>query len=54
MPENAKAGTAAYLCECGRKWIFSKAELNTDSTKPCKCGRAIIVQHGAIYSTKKK
>lgn len=54
MPENAKGRTVVYLCECGRKWRFSKAELGTDSTQQCKCGRTIVVSKGAIYSTRKR
>ena len=53
MPETLK-GTVAYVCECGRKRIFSKAEANTDSTQQCECGRTIVVHQGWIYSTGKK
>jgi hypothetical protein len=54
MPENSKSGTLAYQCECGKKWAFSKSEINTASTRQCTCRRTIVVTMGAIYSTKKK
>lgn len=53
MPENSK-GTVTYLCECGKKWVFTRAEINVDTSQSCKCGRTIVVNREWIYSTKKK
>ena len=54
MPSNVKVGaTAAYQCECGEKFAFSRIEANSDATKRCKCGRTIVTYRGLIYGTRK-
>ena len=52
-PKNTKTGITAYLCECGEKRTFPKAEINASATKQCKCGRTIVMHHGVIYGTRK-
>jgi hypothetical protein len=47
MPEKTSDGTVAYSCECGKKWVFPKAEANTE--RKCPCGRTIVVRHGFIF-----
>ncbi len=44
--------TVAYVCECGKKWVFEKD--GRDSAVQCKCGRSIVVKRDAVYSTKGK
>jgi hypothetical protein len=41
-------GPFAYICECGKKWVFSTADVNT--TRRCDCGRILVVQQQAVYS----
>lgn len=50
----AETGTVAYMCECGKKWVIEKSALKHDSKWACKCGRTVVVHHGAIYTTAKK
>ena len=52
MPETTE--TVAYICECGKKWIVQKAELKDDHDWRCKCGRTVLVYHGAMFSTVRK
>jgi hypothetical protein len=51
MPDNVIPAVVAYICECGKKWAFTRAEASKDSTVKCRCGRTIIVNHGTIFST---
>jgi hypothetical protein len=37
-----------YICECGKKMVFSDVDANT--TRRCDCGRTIVVQQQAVYS----
>ena len=52
MPETAPRGDTAYLCECGKKWVFSKAAAATLTPlrRSCPCGRTIVVAKGLVYS----
>lgn len=38
----------AYICECGKKWVFSTADVGTN--RQCDCGRTIIVGPQAVYT----
>jgi hypothetical protein len=49
MPDNQ----VAYQCECGKRWSLTAEEAGIDKKMKCKCGRAIVVYRGFIYSTKK-
>jgi hypothetical protein len=42
----------AYICECGKKWIFGRDEVDTEEahTQACVCGRTIVIQRGVVYS----
>ena len=53
MPETAPRGDIAYVCECGKKWVFTKAAAATvkPMLRPCKCGRTVVVAKGLIYGT---
>lgn len=53
MPETAPRGDVAYICECGKKWVFTKAAATTVKPlrRPCQCGRIIVVAKGLVYST---
>jgi hypothetical protein len=53
MPESAPRGDTAYICECGRKWVFPKAAAATlkPLRRSCRCGRTIVVAKGLVYST---
>jgi hypothetical protein len=43
-------GNTAYVCECGKKWVFSKAAVaSKEAQHPCKCGRIVVVKNGLIY-----
>ncbi len=52
MPEIPSRGHTAYVCECGKKWIFDKT--TAAAVKPlrraCKCGRTVVVAKGLVYS----
>ena len=37
-----------YICECGKKWVFTLADAHT--ARQCDCGRTIVVQQQAVYS----
>jgi hypothetical protein len=39
----------AYICECGKKWIFGRDEVDTEEahTQACVCGRTIV---SVVYS----
>jgi hypothetical protein len=53
MPEHTPRGTTtAYICECGKKWVFSKADVaGTPAVqRPCACGRTLVVGKGVIYA----
>jgi hypothetical protein len=50
MPDQAKP--LAYICECGRKWVFSKDDANT--SRLCGCGRIIVVRDQAVYTQASK
>jgi hypothetical protein len=44
----------AYICECGKKWSFSRSQLfGETSTIKCKCGRTIILDSGFVYAIDK-
>ena len=45
--------TIAYLCECGKKWIFPRKEGQGPSKVKCSCGRTILLRDGVVYSTAK-
>jgi hypothetical protein len=51
MTRNPPTGNIAYICECGKKWIFPKAAAATskESQHPCKCGRIVVVKNGLIF-----
>jgi len=53
MTETSPLGDVAYICECGKKWVFSKAAAATAKPmyRSCKCGRTVVVAKGLIYST---
>lgn len=44
--------TVAYLCECGKKWVFEEQVLTGDHAVHCECGRTIVIHDGEIYSPK--
>ena len=50
MPDLLKP--MAYICECGRKWVFSKADANT--TQLCGCGRIVVVRDQSVYTQASK
>ncbi len=41
----------AYICECGKKWVFMRNEIATkeEHTLNCACGRTIVIQAGSVY-----
>ena len=41
----------AYICECGKKWVFTRNEVDTNEarTLKCACGRTIVIQAGIVY-----
>ena len=51
MIRNPPTGNTAYICECGKKWIFPKAVAASGkrAEHPCKCGRIVVVKNGLIY-----
>jgi hypothetical protein len=50
MLRNPPIGNIAYVCECGKKWVFSKAvAAGKPAQHPCKCGRTIVVKNSLIY-----
>ena len=52
MPEKPAGATIAYICECGKKWTFPKAEAarKEAAMRTCACGRTLVLQYGFIYS----
>ena len=53
MSKNPPTGNIAYICECGKKWVFPKtvAASTQLAQHPCTCGRVVMVQNGLIYAT---
>lgn len=43
-----KLSPFAYICECGKKWVFSTLDANTN--RRCDCGRTIIIKRQAVYT----
>ena len=45
--------TTAYICECGKKWVFTRDEVETKEARTlgCGCGRTIVIQGGVVYGT---
>ena len=43
----------AYICECGKKWVFMRNEIATkeEHTFSCACGRTIVTRGGIVYGT---
>ena len=41
----------AYICECGKKWVFTRNEVDTKDarTLKCACGTTIVIQAGIVY-----
>lgn len=43
-----KLSPFAYICECGRKWVFSAVDANTN--RRCDCSRTIVIKRQAVYT----
>jgi hypothetical protein len=41
----------AYICECGKEWIFTRKEVDTEEahTQACLCGRTLVIQRSVVY-----
>ena len=44
--------STAYVCACGKKWVFLKREAAKPGVLrlPCRCGRTLLVGRGLIYA----
>lgn len=52
MPEKLPRGTTAYVCECGKRWVFPKMAVpGQKAMQPCDCGRTLVMENGIIYGT---
>ncbi len=52
-PQISAEPAATYVCECGKRWNFSKKDVGAKGSRTfqCVCGRKIVLERGVAYST---